>query len=470
MRETKEPGRTEESTSNTQPEEYLAPDRPPVSGALRRTRPARPRRQRAVIWTTSAVGALALIVLIASLVGRFFLNGQNGSLAPTPATQLGITPVLTYPVRHSEPVELRDMDRAVDAYIRQMSLDDELGQMIQVQFTGPGLAPGSAPTIPSSWQYELEKVHVGSIILYWYNIQSVSQMQALTASLQSKSIAPNIPWLIGTDEEGGQVDYLDRLFGAGPSEWALGGYGNPAKADPQAAYTWGKQNGQHLKELGLNADFAPVVDVRTTPNPSIQDRMYATDPYTVTMLASSFIDGLHSQGIMDTLKHWPGIGWSSVDAHEALPVSNRSLATLEGTDWAPYKALLAKGDVDMIMPTHVLLTQIDPNMPSSLSPILLNGILRGQLGYQGVLITDALYMGAITSRYGMAQAAVLAVEAGEDILSSCYDPGQVEQIMAALHQAIDSGKITKARIDLSVKRILELKMKYGIWTPPNYNG
>jgi beta-N-acetylhexosaminidase len=470
MRETKEPGKTEESTSSTQPEEYLSPDRPPVSGALRQPKRVSARRERTVIWTASAVGALALIVLIASLLGRFFLNGQNGSLAPTPAAQLGITPVLTYPVRHSEPVDLRNMDRAVDAYIRQMSLDDELGQMIQVQFTGPGLAPGSAPTIPSYWMSELEKVHVGSVILYWYNIQSVSQMQALTASLQSKNLAPTIPWLIGTDEEGGQVDYLDRLFASGPSEWSLGGNGNAAKADSQAAYNWGKTDAQHLKELGLNADFAPVVDVRTTPNPSIEDRMYATDPTTVTTLAASFIDGLHSQGIMDTLKHWPGIGWSSVDAHEALPVSNRSLATLESTDWAPYKALLAKGDVDMIMPTHVLLTQIDPNMPSSLSPILIDGILRGQLGYQGVLITDALYMGAITSRYGMAQAAVLAVEAGEDILSSFYDPGQVEQVMAALHQAIDSGKITKARIDQSVKRILELKMKYGIWTPPNYNG
>jgi beta-N-acetylhexosaminidase len=170
------------------------------------------------------------------------------------------------------------------------------------------------------------------------------------------------------------------------------------------------------------------------------------------------------------VKHWPGIGWSSVDAHAALPVSNRSLATLESVDWAPYKALLARGDVDMIMPTHVLLTQIDPNMPSSLSPILIDQVLRQQLGYQGVLITDALYMGALTSRYSMAQSAVLAVEAGEDILSSFYDPYSVEQVMAALHQAINSGKITRARIDQSVKRILELKMKYGIWTPPNYNG
>ncbi|HLV97081.1 MAG TPA: glycoside hydrolase family 3 N-terminal domain-containing protein [Ktedonobacterales bacterium] len=469
MRETKEPGKADELTPATEPNERPRPGSRAASGALRHPKRVSARRERTVIWTASVIGAVAGVVLLASLLGRFFLT-QNGTLAPTPAVQLGITPVLTYPVRHSEPIELRNMDRAVDAYIRQMSLDDELGQMIQVQFTGPGLAPGSAPTIPSYWLPELEKVHVGSIILYWYNIQSIPQVQALTKSLQSQAIAHDIPLLIGTDEEGGQVDYLAGLYGSGPSEWSLGGYGNAAKANPQAAYNWGKLDGQHLKALGINADFAPVVDVRTTPNPSIEDRMYATDPTTVTTLSGSFIDGLHSQGIPDTLKHWPGIGWSSVDAHEALPVSNRSLATLESVDWAPYKALLASGRVDMIMPTHVLLTQVDPNMPSSLSPILLDGILRQQLGYQGVLITDALYMGALTSRYSMAQSAVLAVEAGEDILSSFYDPGQVDQVMAALHQAIDSGKITKARIDLSVKRILELKMKYGIWTPPNYNG
>jgi beta-N-acetylhexosaminidase len=458
MRQTREPDEVEEW------EAYGGRARSASRAAPRRPTRQQARRNRRAIWIVAAVGALAGIVLVASLLGRFFLVG-----APTPVVQLGITPGPNYPARHVESPQELDLNRALDTYISHMSLDDELGQMIQVQFTGPGLADGSAPTIPSYWVSELQKVHVGSIILYWYNIQSISQMQALTASLQSKDVAPNIPLIIGTDEEGGQVDYLDRLYGPGPSEWSLGGYGDTSKADPQGAYNWGKLDAQHLKQLGLNFDFAPVVDVRTTPNPSIEDRMYATDPGTVTTLASSFIDGLHSQGIGDALKHWPGIGWSSVDAHDSLPTSNRSLADLEKIDFAPYKALLASGKIDMIMPTHVLLTQVDPNMPSSISPIIIDDILRGQLGYQGVLITDALYMGAL-SRFGIIQSAVLAVEAGEDILSSFYNPQQVEDVMAALHQAIDSGKITKARIDLSVKRILALKVKYGIWTPPGYNG
>jgi beta-N-acetylhexosaminidase len=418
----------------------------------------RSRRDRAVIWTASVFGALAGLVLVASLLGRFFfVDSRSGSLASTPPALLGVRGVYL-----PKPSPAENLDYALNRYIEQMSLDDKLGQMIQVQFVGPNL--GDVLSIPSSWLAELKRVHVGSVILYWYNIKSISQLQALTSSLQSRDVAPHIPLIISTDEEGGEVDYLDRLYGSGPTEASLGASGNP-----QNAYNWGKLDAQHLRAVGINADLAPVVDVKQTPHPSIDLRMYGSDPTLVTKMAAAFIDGLHSQGIMDALKHWPGIGWASVDAHKALPVSNRSMAELENIDFAPYKALLASGRVDMVMPTHVLLTAIDPKMPSSLSPIIVNGILRQQLGFQGVVITDALYMGAITSKYSMAQAAVLAVIAGNDILSSFFDPFGVEQVMAALHHAIDTGQITRARIDQSVKRILLLKIRYGIFKLPGYS-
>ncbi len=434
--------------------------------APRRPARRRSRRERAVLWTASVVGALAGVVLIASLVGRFFLvNATTGALAPTPTATLGIStlpPGVTVGTYPRQPTEAQRFEQALNTYIDQMPLDDALGQMIQVQFVGPNLGPEL--TIPPDWQAELQRVHVGSVILYWYNIQSISQLKALTSSLQSKAIAPNIPLIISTDEEGGEVDYLDRLYGSGPTEASLG-----ASGDPQKAYNWGLLDAQHMQAVGINADLAPVVDIKTVPDPSISQRMYGSDPTLVTNMASAFIDGLHSQNIMDTLKHWPGIGWASVDAHKALPVSNRSRADLDRLDFAPYKALLASGRVDMIMPTHVLLTSIDPTMPASLSPIIINGILRQQLGYQGVLITDALYMGAISAKYSMAEAAVLAVIAGNDILSSFYNPAGVEQVLAALHHAIDTGRITRDRINQSVKRILLLKMKYGLFSLPGFN-
>jgi beta-N-acetylhexosaminidase len=433
--------------------------------ALSRPVQRRSRRERTVIWTASAVGVLAAMVLIASLLGRFFqVSPQTGTLAPTPIVQLGITPVPTYAPHRIPPPELANLNRALDEYINRMSLDDELGQMMQVQFVGPG--ESTMTSIPGYWIPELKKVHVGSAILYWYNIKGVQQVRDLTASLQSAGYAPNIPMMITTDEEGGDImNYVGCLYGnCGPTESALGASNNATKA-----YTWGKQAGQYLKSLGFNADLAPVVDVQTVPDTYEGDRIYSNSPTVVTNMASAFVDGLHAVGIPDTLKHWPGYGWTSANAHESLPATNRSLADFEQADFLPYKALLSSGRVDMIMPTHVLLNKIDPNLPSSLSPTIINSILRQQLGFQGVVITDAIYMGAL-DRYGsMAERAVLAVIAGDDIISNFYSPSDLEAAMAALHHAIDTGRITKARIDLSVRRILLLKMKYGIFTLPNYD-
>ncbi len=472
MRGIQEPAEADETASSPLPSRRsvssTADQRSATGQHVSQPAPRRPARRssrdRAIIWTASVVAVLAGLVVAASLFSGYFqVQKSTGALLPTVAPTLGIKPVsdpVTPPLKRPN---VAAFNQALDTYISRMSLDDELGQMIQVQFVGPNLGPEL--TIPSYWRGELEKAHVGSIILYWYNIDSVSQLKALTSDLQSSDIAPNIPLIVSTDEEGGEVDYLDRLYGSGPTEASLG-----ATGDPQKAYNWGKLDAQHLAGLGINADLAPVVDIKTTPNPSIDLRMYGSDPTLVTNMASAFIDGLHSQDIMDCLKHWPGIGWASTDAHEALPVSNRSRADLDRLDFAPYKALLSSGKIDMIMPTHVLLTQIDPNMPSSLSPILINGILRQELGYQGVLITDALYMGALTHTYSMAESAVLAVIAGNDILSSFFDPGGVESVLRALHQAINDGRITKARIDQSVRRILLLKYKYGIFNLPNYDG
>ena len=420
-------------------------------------------RGRTMIWTASVFGALAGIVLVATLVGHFFLTDAQSGLLPTPVSQLGITPGPSYPVRHVQQPELRDLNRALDAYISQMTLDQELGQMVQVHFGVPNSGP--YPTIPANWLPVLQQYQVGSLILYWFNFQTASQVKALTASMQAKDIAPNIPLMIGTDEEGGTLDYVADLpgYNLGPTEWSLG-----QTDDPQKAYDWGKQDAQNLKGLGINADFAPVVDVGEL-NSYLGDRMYSSDPSVVSKMAAAFIDGLHSAGIPDSLKHWPGFGSIDVDPHASLPTSNRTLADLEQTDFVPYEQLIDSGRADMIMPTHILLKAIDPTLPSSLSPIIINGILRQQLGFQGVIITDALYMDAL-DQYSMGERAVLAVLAGNDILSNFYNPSQLIEAMNALHQAISSGRITKTRIDQSVKRILALKVKYGIWTPPNYNG
>jgi beta-N-acetylhexosaminidase len=185
----------------------------------------------------------------------------------------------------------------------------------------------------------------------------------------------------------------------------------------------------------------------------------------VTAFAGAYLSGLQSQGVVGSLKHWPGLGDVAVDPHEGLPIQRRSQTDLNNIDFAPYKALIAQGDVDMILTTYVTDTAYDPNLPGALSPIVIDQVLRGDLGFQGVVITDGLHMGAISNRWTAAQAAVLAVIAGDDLLLS-FQAAEIPGVLSAFHTAIDRGQITRARIDLSVQRILALKIKYGLLTMP----
>jgi len=178
------------------------------------------------------------------------------------------------------------------------------------------------------------------------------------------------------------------------------------------------------------------------------------------------LNALPSQGIIGTLKHWPGLGADTVDPHDALPTIQSSRAELNSINFAPYRTLIAQGNVDMIMSTHELVPAYDKTLPATLSPILINQVLRGDLGYQGVIITDGLYMRAISEHWTLPQAAVLAVQAGNDILLGPYNIQTVQNVLDALQAAVTSGTISKARIDLSVERILALKIKYGLIQVP----
>jgi beta-N-acetylhexosaminidase len=186
----------------------------------------------------------------------------------------------------------------------------------------------------------------------------------------------------------------------------------------------------------------------------------------VISLAGAYMNGMQGGGVITTLKHFPGLGDARTDAHRDLPVINRSQAEIESVELAPYRQLISTGQVQMIMATDVLMPAFDPKMPAELSPILINGVLRQDLGFNGVVVTDALYMQGVTDRYSMPQAAVLAIEAGDDLLVGAFSTYQVGAMIAALKSALRSGALTKARIDQSVERILILKMRMGILPVP----
>ncbi len=218
-------------------------------------------------------------------------------------------------------------------------------------------------------------------------------------------------------------------------------------------------------------DFGPVVDVLTNPNnPILQGRTYGSTPDYVTRMASAEVDGLASQGIAATLKHFPGLGSSDADPHHVLPIINRTLAQMQSVELVPYKTMIAQGKVSMIMTTHMLIPSLDPTLPTSVSPRVLNGLLRHDMGYDGVIISDALFMGGVTYVVPSfvqpadkpAYAGLMAFEAGTDLLLGAYSEYQTRKTMDYIEGALKQGDFTQSYLDASVMRILKFKIQWHI--------
>jgi len=424
-----------------------SPPSPPIRAGHRSRRIPYTRREKVIIWSLLIVAFVAALPIGAYLTMKITERQQQAQ--PPVAYPVGTEAIAASP-------RVLDQERReaqyIDQMIAHMTLDEELGQMIIVQFTGD--------TFNSDLQYMLVNQHAGGTILYASNVQTIAQTQALDAASQAHA---QIPLFISTDQEGGLVNRLKPITGGRPSAQQIGDSNNPNLAHQQ-----GTSDGQILSQLGINLNLAPVVDVQTISNSAtiIPTRMFGTTAAKVVTFAGDYLVSLQDQGVIGCLKHWPGLGAATVDPHDALPIFNRSQANLNNIDFAPYRALIAQGDVDMIMSTHELVPAYDPNLPATVSPIMIDQVLRHDLGYQGVVITDGLYMGALAQRWTVAQAAVLAVIAGNDLLLGPWNHVEVQKVLDALHAAINSGQITKARIDLSMQRILALKIKYGLITVP----
>ena len=229
----------------------------------------------------------------------------------------------------------------------------------------------------------------------------------------------------------------------------------------------GVQDARDLASYGFNLNLAPVVDVTNVYNPQLYGRTYGNTPAQVTKMAEAYLQGLQQNGkVLGTLKHFPGLGDVGVDPHKGVPDLYRSKSDLEAIDWAPYRALIQQGNVYAVMVTHEIVHAIDASKPSSLSYNVVTGILRDELGFKGVIVTDSLTMEGITAYYTEAQAAALAIEACSDLLMGASTPADVASMIAGIKQAIASGTISRQRIDDSVRRILMLKFHMGLITIP----
>jgi len=191
-------------------------------------------------------------------------------------------------------------------------------------------------------------------------------------------------------------------------------------------------------------------------------RTFGNNPTIVTAMGQAYLKGLTAGGVIGCLKHFPGLGSATVDPHLSLPYMNRSLATLNAVDFVPYRTMINEGMVPMVMVTHIMNPQLDPKLPTSLSPNVVTGLLRNQLHFKGVIISDTLWMGGISNTYPLPQAAVLAVKAGEDLILGPRGLTDTQNMLNGLYQAVTSGQISVNTINASVERILELKMQYKV--------
>ena len=363
------------------------------------------------------------------------------SASPTGSHALNLSPL---PTRGS----LTDSDLAMKI-VQNMSLDQKLGQMVIVEFYGS--------TLNSDLNQMIQGNRVSGVLIENKNGNARTRSQLISLN-QAMQKAAGIPLFISTDFEGGYVNELRLITGERSSEQTIG-----ATGDPKVAYNAGHSAAADLAALGLNVNFMPIVDVLTNPNnPGLPMRTFGSDPTLVTNMGRAYLKGLTDGGIIGCLKHFPGLGSASIDPHQSLPSMNRSLATLNAVDLVPYRTLIDEGIVPMVMVTHILNPQLDPNLPTSLSPNVVTGILRKQLNFNGVIISDTLWMGGISNTYSLAQAAVLAVKAGTDLLLGPRGLADTQNMIYGLHQAVMSGQISQSQIDASVARILEMKLHYKI--------
>ena len=338
--------------------------------------------------------------------------------------------------------------------LKSMTIDEKIGQLFQIRISGDVVTDDIKETITSK--------HLGGIIYFQYNGNLDDPVRSATMSNELQECAmgtdgKGIPLFLSMDQEGGLVT---RITGGaqGPGNMGIG-----ASRSTSLAQLTGRTFGSEIRAVGANMDLAPVLDVNDNPaNPVIGVRSFGEKPDIVSPLGQAYIKGLHNMGVIATGKHFPGHGDTNTDSHTGLPIVTYDFNTLDTIHARPFREAIANG-LDSIMTAHIVVTCLDPDHPATLSPQVITGYLRGNLGFDGVVMTDSMGMAGITSGYGNAQAAVLAIQAGVDLMSL---PPDLDTAWNAIKTAVTNGDISEDRINQSVARLLKLKHKYGLFENP----
>ena len=351
--------------------------------------------------------------------------------------------------------ETVSIQQQIDGYLEEMTLEEKVAQLFIIQPEAI-LDVGTAVAAGDATREAIDKYPVGGFIYFGENLQSKEQTQEMLRNVQAYSTErTGFPAFLSVDEEGGTVA---RVAGTGnfdvPDIGDMADIG--AAGDVDAAKQVGEDIGSYLAELGFNLDFAPVADVLSNPeNTVVRKRSFGSDPELVSDMAIAVSDGLEEKGLLSAYKHFPGHGATSADTHKGYAYTDKTLEELEACELIPFQRCIADG-AKIIMAAHISVPNVTgDDTPTSLSKTMVTDILREKMGYTGLVVTDAMNMGAITEEYTSAEAAVKALQAGVDVVLM---PENYQQAYQGVLDAVADGTLSEERIDESVTRILTVKL------------
>ena len=349
-------------------------------------------------------------------------------------------------------------DNDIEEMLGDMTLEEKVCQLFMVTpeaLTGVGTVTQAG----TATQEAVNAYPVGGVIYFSQNLQDPDQTRTMLENTQRYAMErTGIPIFLSVDEEGGQV----ARVGSNPA-FGVEKIGNMSdvgsRGDTQEAYEIGSTIGTYLSDLGFNMDAAPDTDVLTNPeNQVVKYRSFGSDPELVARMAAAELKGLNDQGIIGMYKHFPGHGGTTADSHEGYAYVDDTLEELKSGAFIPFQDGIDNG-IQVIMVSHISCPNVTgDNTPATLSEMMITDILRGEMGFDGMVITDALNMGAITAQYSSSEAAVAALNAGADMLLM---PEDFQSAYKGVLSAVESGTVSEARIDESVRRILEVKVSLG---------
>jgi beta-N-acetylhexosaminidase len=320
-----------------------------------------------------------------------------------------------------------------------------IGRVLMVGVPGPDVDTATRAT--------LERLEVGGIILFRRNVSMPEQLAALTEELHRQPAHP----IVAIDHEGGRVLRLSAPFTTFPPMAVVG-----ATGDVAVARQVGRAMAVELAAAGIDVNFAPVLDVHSNPaNPIIGDRAFGSDPDVVAKMGVAFMLGLRDGGVIACGKHFPGHGDTDVDSHLELPVVRRDRGELERTELVPFRAAIAAG-VPLLMTAHVLYPALDPDRPATLSVRILRDLLRAQLGFRGVIVSDDLEMRAISDHHQIGAAALQTLAAGADLLLLCSDLAGAEIAAEAIERAVVDGQLAWDVVESAAGRVAGVPRPRGV--------